>query len=198
MHLFFLGHGFSFNSTMHPYPNTFNGLYMGLGFVRLWWSDFGHHHLGETMTFPTSRTSQAVMLATPSLFRFGPAIFPILETSLTVIDLLHFHMFRPVDHLSFNKKERQIYQHMKGCDLEVISSRWLAYNQIDDPLTITGIGYLASNARWKHETQNSKEHSPKKFRMVTNGSTVDDNADWNVMIRKWILFLCDLTLDLKF
>ena len=105
---FFLGHGFSLNSTMHPYPNTFNGLYMGLGFVRLWWSDFGHHHLGETMTFPTSRTSQAVMLATPSLFRFGPAIFPILETSLTVIDLLHFHMFRPVDHLSFNKKERRI------------------------------------------------------------------------------------------
>lgn len=97
-----------------------------------------------------------------------------------------------------NKKERRIYQHMKGCDLEVISSRWLAYNQIDDPMTITGIGYLASNARWKHETQNSKEHSPKKFRMVTNGSTVDDNADWNVMIRKWILFLCDLTLDLKF
>ena len=47
---------------------------------------------------------------------------------------------------------------MKGCDLEVISSWWLAYNQIDDPMTITGIEYRASNARWKHETQNSKEH----------------------------------------
>lgn len=84
---------------MHPHANTFNGLYMGLGF-----SDFGHHHLGETMTFPTPRTPQAVMLATPRLFRFGPAIFPILETSFTVIDLLHFHVFRPVDHLNLTKR----------------------------------------------------------------------------------------------
>lgn len=61
---------------------------------------------------------------------------------------------------------------MKGCDLEVISSRWLAYNQIDDPMTVTGIEHPTRGENMRRKIRKNI----CTFRMVTNGYIVD-NAD---------------------